>query len=206
VSPRRRTTTRILGSALVAVTLVACSGGDDDLPEARPSVTPSHGGAAALPGPVPATATYAAPPPSAPSAPPLKLTLVDGSSLDVANLWQDRPVVLYFFSSWCTVCVDQQAKLNALAERYADTVPFVGVAGADKAGDLATYVNEHEVAFPVAFDDTGEVWRRYAVSEPPLVAVIAKGGKLVYGLPGEVDLARLEAKIKEQLAHTPGHP
>jgi thiol-disulfide isomerase/thioredoxin len=199
--------TRRLGAAaaalLAGLTLAGCSGSGDSADEAlrpRPSVAPTHAGASALPGPVPADVEFVAPPTNSASAPPLELTLVDGSDVDVTELWAERPVVLHFFSSWCTTCEAQQAEMNALAERYKDVIAFVGVAGEDESAAVNGYVDEQKVTYPVALDTSGDLWKRYAVAEPPLVALVGKGGRLLYGAPGEIDLARLEERIKAQIA------
>jgi peroxiredoxin len=201
---RRRLSARFAALTLAVMltgTLSACGGGgDDEVLRPDPTPAPSHGGASALPGPVPTEVEFSPAPTSAAVAPPLELTLVDGTSVDAATLWKDRPVVLYFFSSWCTTCAEQQKQVNALAESYRDVVAFVGIAGEDEQADVNAYVDEHAIPFPVARDASGDLWKRYAVKEPPLVAIIGKGGNLLYGAPGEIDLARLEERIEGLLA------
>ena len=128
--------------------------------------------------------THVEPPATAPPAPAFELELVDGSTLDLAEQWQDRPVVLVFFESWCELCARQQPDVTALAEEYRDTVLFVGVGHESSSADTVEYLREHDIDYPVGLDPTGEVWRRYRVDEPPLIALVSKGGRLVRGWPG----------------------
>jgi peroxiredoxin len=132
---------------------------------------------------------------STPPAPQFTLPLLDGGSVEGAALWRERPVVLAFFSSWCGPCARQQAALAELADRYGDAVAFVGIAGQDERGALAAFVERNEVSYPVGIDETLEIWRRYAVREPPAVVLIAPGGRLLRGWPGMVDTRRLEAAL-----------
>ena len=131
-----------------------------------------------------AGATYVTAPPTAPPALAFELELLDGSTLDLAEQWQDRAVVLVFFESWCELCARQQPDITALSEEYRDTVLFAGVGHESSSEDTAGYQREHDIEYPVGLDAGGEVWRRYRVDEPPLIALVSKGGRLVRGWPG----------------------
>lgn len=131
-----------------------------------------------------ADTTYVEAPPTAPPAPDFELELLDGSTLDLAEQWQDRAVVLVFFESWCELCARQQPDITALSEQFRDTVLFVGVGHESSSEDATAFMREHDIDYPIGIDPTGEVWRRYRVDEPPLVALISRGGRLVRGWPG----------------------
>ncbi|RQX14040.1 TlpA family protein disulfide reductase [Micromonospora arida] len=114
-----------------------------------------------------------------------------------AELWAQRPVVLTFFSSWCTTCASSQAALSELARSYRDRVVFVGVAGADQADEVQDYLRAHRVEYPVVLDDQQTIWRSYAVREPPAVVLVAKGGALLRGWPGGLDASTLDQRLRE---------
>lgn len=128
--------------------------------------------------------TYIPAPSTAPPAPAFELELLDGSTLDLPAQWQNRPVVLVFFESWCELCAQQQPDITALSEEYRDTVLFVGVGHESSSEDATKFMREHDIDYPVGLDTGGEIWRRYRVAEPPLIALISKGGRLVRGWPG----------------------
>ncbi|SDU84520.1 TlpA family protein disulfide reductase [Jiangella alkaliphila] len=168
---------RVLTGVVVAVlALAGCSGSDD------PAAVSFD-----LPGEVPADVTFIDAPADAPPAPPFELDLLDGSTLDIAEQWAQRPVVLVFFESFCELCAQQQAEITELSEEYRDAVLFVGVGSASSEDDAAEYVREHDIAYPVGLDPDGETFRRYGVDEPPLVALVSRGGQLVRGWPGGVE-------------------
>ncbi|WP_433527951.1 TlpA family protein disulfide reductase [Micromonospora sp. CA-263727] len=175
---------------VVALALGGCSDADAE----PPAVVP--GGAAALPGPAPTGLALRDPPASAPTAPKFTATLTDGSSLEVARLWADRPVVLVFFASWCATCAERQDALSDLAGAYRDRVVFVGVASDDKPAALVDFLRAHRVDYPVATDPAMEVWRAYAMREPPGVVLVSRGGRLLRGWPGGVDAATLDSSLK----------
>jgi peroxiredoxin len=184
---------RLAGLAVCAV--LAVSGCTGTAPPGR--AEPVAGGAATLPGPVPPGLALRPAPTGAPSAPAVRGTLVDGSPVDLATLWADRPVVLLFFTSWCTLCEQRQDALSQLARDHRDRVVFVGVAGADEPDDVQRHLRAHRVEYPVLRDDDGRIALSYAVREPPAVVLVAKGGALLRGWPGGVDAPTLDARLAE---------
>ncbi|WP_428965102.1 TlpA family protein disulfide reductase [Micromonospora fluostatini] len=196
---RRRLLPLLLALLLAGTTGVAGCTGDP----AEPAPPPA-GGAAALPGPVPTDLALRPAPEGAPAAPAFTGTLTDGTPLTAAQVWADRPVVLTFFSSWCTICADRQDALSELAGTYRDRVVFVGVAAVDQPDDLQEYLRAHRVEYPVVVDEEQVVWRSYAVREPPAVVIVAKGGALLRGWPGGIEVAELDRRLRELvLAETP---
>ncbi|GAA4452636.1 hypothetical protein GCM10023170_041690 [Phytohabitans houttuyneae] len=157
------------------------------------------GGAGTLPGPVPAGLALRPVPPGTPSAPVFTGTLTDGTALAAADLWARRPVVLLFFSSWCTTCAQRQGALSELARGYRDRVVFVGVVTGDEPDELDAYLRAHKSEFPVVVDGDGTISRSYAVREPGAVALVAKGGALLRGWPGGLDASTLDIRIRELL-------
>lgn len=162
-----------LAAAAVVLVLTGCSAGTDT------STVSFH-----LPGAVPAGTTFVAAPPTAPPAPGFELELLDGSTLDLAEQWRVRPVVLVFFESWCELCARQQTDIGAVSEEYRDMVLFVGVGHESSREKLAEFMRDHDIDYPIGLDPGGDIWRRYHVDEPPLIALISKGGRLVRGWPG----------------------
>jgi peroxiredoxin len=141
-------------------------------------------------------------PASAVTAPDFELRLLDGSTVTASRIWADRPTVLVFLASWCTTCADRERALAKLVGDYQHGVAFLGIAAADDAGALRTYVDEHGVEYEVGLDDDQTVWRKYAVREPPAVVLVAKGGKVVKGWPGGLEPSRLDAEIRRWLVAT----
>ncbi|MDG4830781.1 TlpA disulfide reductase family protein [Solwaraspora sp. WMMD1047] len=182
-----------VAAVLAVVTILpvaACS----DEPVAAPPVA---GGAAALPGPTPSDLALRPAPADSPPAPAITGPLTDGTPLAVADLWADRPVVLSFFSSWCTTCAQRQDALSDLARNHAGRVAFVGVVGEDTAEDVQDYLRTHRVGYPVLVDTEQRFWRSYAVREPPAVVLVARGGALLRGFPGGVDAPTLDRLLAD---------
>jgi thiol-disulfide isomerase/thioredoxin len=149
------------------------------------------GGAADLPGPVPAGVAFRDPPDDAPPAPEFSAELIDGTPVTASDLWDDRPVVLVFTASWCNRCagVHRQAA-EVVAEHEGVALLGVVPAGARE------YAEELELEHPIAVGDE-RVWLAYAVREPPAVVLVAPPGKVLRGWPGGVERQVLARNLDE---------
>lgn len=152
-----------------------------------------------LPGPVPPGVTFHEAPASAPTAPAFSLELLDGQVIDLAEQWDQRPVVLVFFESWCSRCREQQAGINEVVAAYRDVVLFVGIASQSEPAAVEQYVSDTHIKYPVGIDPSGRTALQYAVAEPPLVALISKDGRLLRGWPEGISGTELREHI-DQLA------
>lgn len=132
---------------------------------------------------------------SAPAAPDFVGSTITGAQVSGSALWSAGPVVMVFFASWCPGCRSAQADWTALSQQYSGRATFVGVIPQEKAADVQRYLAEHPVSYQVISDPERTLWRTFAVSEPPLVVLIDKGGKLVRGWPGGVARAELETAL-----------
>lgn len=157
-------------AAIAALALTGCAsaprGGADSIPHS----TPSADRFTALPDAVPA--------------PKVKGTLIDGTRVELASLWQGRPLVIQFTSTWCGQCATSEADLRALADEYGDDVLVVHVALDEPAATIQKYLDDNSVVGPVIVDRTGTIWRDYAVKEPPMTAVVDTNGGIVRMWPG----------------------
>ena len=134
-----------------------------------------------------------------PAAPDFDLTLLDGTTITASELWEERPVVLHFLASWCPACQEQQSEINEVAREFADEVVFIGITANDETEDITSYIGDRDVPYPVGEDPEEEIWLRYGVAEPPLLAFVTKGGSIVRGHPGGLDAERLRSTIEEHL-------
>ena len=55
--------------------------------------------------------------------------------VNLAGLQSDRPLVLSFWASWCTVCADDAVTFNAAFKKLNGQINFLGIAYQDKEKD-----------------------------------------------------------------------
>ena len=102
-----------------------------------------------------------------------------------------RPVVVNFWASWCVPCRKEMPALQAVADRLAGRVAFVGVNHQDGRVPAAEFQAEVGVRYPSGSDPAGEVAGRYGVLGLPTTVLIDASGNIVGRRLGEVSEEQL---------------
>ncbi len=183
ITSRTRSRAALLTSGLVAglvLTVSACSGAAD---KATDEPTEAAGGSQAA-------ATDAA----------FTAETVDAGTFDSADL-AGKPVVLWFWAPWCTVCRAEAPEVTAVAKDFAGEVTFVGVAGLGQAKDMRAFVDETGTGvFEHAIDADGSIWQQFGVVSQPAYAFISPDGS-VETFTGSLPPADLQ-QATEELANS----
>ena len=132
-------------------------------------------------------------------APPLSLPLVDGGTINLAEL-RGRVVMVDFWSSWCPPCIKEAPVLAETYREYAgQEVEFIGVAIWDEADDVNRYIRQFDIGYPNGLDAKGAVAINYGVRGIPEKYFIDREGQLVRKFSGPVTATELRAIIDELL-------
>lgn len=115
-----------------------------------------------------------------------------------------KPVLLEVFATWCPHCQRETATLNAVYERYKDTVDIVAVTGSPIAADgnspasqadLMRFVSGLDVKYPVAYDASLDVAKKFLQSGYPTLVLIGKDGRVASLHVGETPIATIQHEL-----------
>ncbi|MDR6867985.1 thiol-disulfide isomerase/thioredoxin [Microbacterium resistens] len=155
-----------------------------------------RGGAETLPSAAPeAAGEIFSPLDGAVSAPAASGTLIDGTRVDLADLWAERVLIVQFTATWCSSCKAAEPMLRDTVEEYGDAVLLVHIALDEPVDEVRAFLDENRTTGPVLVDGSGALWRDYAVSEPPMTAVIDTAGGIVRMWPGGAGGDELRAAL-----------
>lgn len=101
------------------------------------------------------------------------MTLANGESVSLAQLSRDKPILVYFWATWCGVC---KMTSPMVAELAAAGVPVISVA--IRSGDsqlLLQGMHKKGLNFPVINDIDGQISALAAVSATPSFMIIDHG-------------------------------
>ena len=183
--PRTRIAAVAAVASAAALLLSACGApdGDGGQPEPADAAAPSD----------------AAPPADgAGAAPHLDFTAptVGGDDVEGAD-YAGRPVVLWFWAPWCTVCRGEAGSIAEAAERHEGEVEFVGVAGLGEEADMAEFVESTGTdGITHIIDEDGTIWSGFGVAGQPAFSFLSPDGTHETH-PGTLSEADLDARVAE---------
>jgi thiol-disulfide isomerase/thioredoxin len=172
----------VLGGVL-AGGVVACSDDDtdrlsEDLPEAVPQ-------------------------PDTPSDDALALSYVtfDGESRTLAD-YAGQPLVVNFFSSWCTPCVTEMPDFEAVHQQLGDRVTFVGMnygLGGETVDGARDIVERTGVTYDVGRDVDGALLEALGGVTMPTTVLVTADGEIADVRSGAVSEGKLRDLIRDEL-------
>jgi thiol-disulfide isomerase/thioredoxin len=117
------------------------------------------------------------------TAPRLAIQTLDGQQVRVWEL--KKPVVVNFWASWCTTCVDELPVLSSASAAHPD-VAFVGADMQDTIGGVQGFEKRHSHPYPVGPIVAGS-YQSYGVVGLPVTFFIDGEGRVVASFAGPLD-------------------
>jgi thiol-disulfide isomerase/thioredoxin len=125
------------------------------------------------------------------SAPPLLGATLDGKPFDGAG-FRGRPMVIYFWASWCSICKMMQGAVDAVAK----DIPVVSVALlSGDAAEVRRHAEREKIAVPVVLDEDGRIAATYGVRGVPAVFIVGPDGKIRFSTVGFTSEWGIRARV-----------
>lgn len=137
-------------------------------------------------------------------APAVRMTLLNGQHLDLRSL-RGHPVLVNFWATTCPGCV---AEMPQLSKMYRELAPqgfkLIGVAMYyDPPAQVRAMRKARNVPYPIALDSNADISKAFGdVRLTPTSFLIDAKGHIVYQKLGNLDIAKLRARV-EKLLGTP---
>ena len=134
-------------------------------------------------------------------APDIKLTITDGSIIDLKEL-QGKPVLVTFWATSCIGCVREMPHLIALYDELSDDgLEIIGIAMPyDPPNQVVKMISEREIPYPIAIDIEGNAMVAFGnVLVTPTSFLIAPDGTITKHTIGEMDMNELRDSIISML-------
>lgn len=101
------------------------------------------------------------------------MTSIDGKMHDIAALSQERPLLIYVWATWCSVCRYTTPSVEKLAAQGENVVSIALRSGDDTR--LAQWMQKKQLTMPVVNDARGELAQRWQVSVTPTIVIVSQG-------------------------------
>jgi len=122
--------------------------------------------------------------------PDLRVHATNGVDLPLRDAGDARDTVLMFVSPWCESYLEKSRPQRAQACRSAREQSerlaregrwrWVGIASGlwSSEAELAAYAKDSNVSIPLSLDETGDLFRRFGVTEVPTLIVVGADGRV----------------------------
>ncbi len=113
------------------------------------------------------------------AAPAFSLISLDGQKLNLADFRGQRPVLLYFWATWCFQCQKEWPKLLEIASGSGHQeviVIGINVGVNDSARKTDAYRKKYGLTFPIVFDKASRITHSYGVITVPTNLIIDRQG------------------------------
>ena len=89
------------------------------------------------------------------------LHTLDGETVTLASISEERPVLLYFWASWCGICRFTTPDVARLQSEGESVMTIALRSGND--GEVSRWLSRKRVTFPVVNDSGGEISRNWEI-------------------------------------------
>ena len=107
--------------------------------------------------------------------------------------------VVNFFATWCVPCIEEHDDLVAFSNAHAviGDAGVISVVFSDEPEAVEAFFEERGGDWPVVRDDDGRIATDWGVTGVPESYLVAPDGSVRAKIVGGVDVARLEALLRE---------
>jgi len=107
---------------------------------------------------------------------------LNGNRVNLFHLASDKPLLLYFWASWCKPCRRISPQVSTLAKEYQGRIAVFGinVGGVDSLKAVKKYAKRYEINYPLLIDKNNETVEAYSVHAIPTVLLLDAKGKILF--------------------------
>ena len=117
------------------------------------------------------------------AAPDFQLPDLNGTTVDFARIKGQKPVLLYFWASWCPSCMAVRPAVadlrNAVPQNDLEILA-INVGVNESIEKVKRYQQAHPAPFTVLYDANSKVVNQYQIQGIPLFVLLDKSGAVKY--------------------------
>lgn len=130
-------------------------------------------------------------------APEIDLISIEGEPLKLSD-FKGKPVIINFWATWCGPCRAEMPELQAVHRELGDKIVVYSVnATAQDGGDIAGFIKEFGITFPVMLDKEGQVFDDYDILALPTTIFVDRNGVIKEVFTGAVNKAYIESRLAD---------
>jgi thiol:disulfide interchange protein DsbD len=106
---------------------------------------------------------------------------LNGDIITLSEYKGDKPVVLYFWTTWCVRCVRRLNKLNQFyPSLVSDNIEVLAVNVGESKSKVRRFLKSNPLSFKVLLDEDSSIARSYGLVGVPIFVLVTKAGQVVF--------------------------
>lgn len=110
-----------------------------------------------------------------------QLETLDGETVHLSEINEDKGVILNFWGTWCEPCREEMPDMNQIYNEGNDEYELIAVNVSEGEQQINQFLRslDEELAFPIALDRNRDVTKAYHIGPLPTTIAIDKNGVVV---------------------------
>lgn len=129
------------------------------------------------------------------TAPDFTLSTLDGKNVQLSNL-KGKKIMLNFWTTWCPPCKAEMPDIQKFYTEAGDEIEILAV-NIDTSYDVAGFVDDMKINFPVLLDKDGKVMKMYRILTIPTTYFIDKNGVIQNKIIGAMTVEKMRELTKD---------
>lgn len=129
----------------------------------------------------------------------LELPALEGDGTVAYSAFDDQPLVINFFASWCPNCIAEMPDFEQVHQELAGRVGFLGVSQADPPDASIELARQTGITYPTAIDRNGVFFNAAGGVGMPTTIFVRPGGEVAEVWVGGLDADTLRQLIVDEL-------
>lgn len=106
-------------------------------------------------------------------------TYKDNKEFNLSDHLGKKIIVLNFWASWCTSCIQELPELHALKEKNPKAI-FIGINSGERTKLIKKFLRRHKFNYEILVDKEKKVAAMYGIESLPRTIVISKDKKISF--------------------------
>ncbi len=123
--------------------------------------------------------------------PEISIKTLSGQEVDLKAMSEDKPIIIYFWATWCSTCKLVTPTINWIDNSY-EVASIAINSGSDKR--MKAYLTAHDYQLKTVNDNKGHISKLWGISATPTVLII-KGGEIQSATVGFITPLGLLARL-----------
>ncbi len=112
--------------------------------------------------------------------PRVQVVTLEGDTLNLADVCEDKPSFVYLWATWCKTCKKDLKNVFKLRDKFGDRIQVFGIAWKNSAEEIQTFFADRKQTLHSYIDSDGRVFEAFETRLTPTVVIVNARGEVLF--------------------------